>query len=84
MKRIFAGSLCTTKQKLYVVIFVALIVAALLITSIVLYTRNIVRMDESSMPTEISGLYVGLNGIGIKRSILSLPHITRILGYICS
>lgn len=62
MKRIFAGSLCTTKQKLYVVIFVALIVAALLITSIVLYTRNIVRMDESSMPTEISGLYVGLNG----------------------
>lgn len=62
MKRIFAGSLCTTKQKLYVVIFVALIVAALLITSIVLYTRNIVRIDESSMPTEISGLYVGLNG----------------------
>lgn len=44
MKRIFAGSLCITKQKLYVVIFVALIVAALLITSIVLYTRNIVRI----------------------------------------
>ena len=62
MKRIFAGSLCITKQKLYVVIFVALIVAALLITSIVLYTRNIVRIDESSMPAEISGLYVGLNG----------------------
>ena len=62
MKRIFAGSLCITKQKLYVVIFAALIVAALLITSIVLYTRNIVRIDESSMPAEISGLYVGLNG----------------------
>ena len=62
MKRIFAGSLCTTKQKLYVVIFAALIVAALLITSIVLYIRNIVRIDEPSMPTEISGLYVGLNG----------------------
>lgn len=57
MKRIFAGSLCITKQKLYVVIFAALIVAALLITSIVLYTRNIVRIDESSMPAEISGLY---------------------------
>ena len=62
MKRTFAGSLCITKQKLYVVIFVALIVAALLITSIVLYTRNIVRIDEPSMPAEISGLYVGLNG----------------------
>lgn len=33
MKRIFAGSLCTTKQKLYVIIFSALIVVALLITS---------------------------------------------------
>lgn len=65
MKQVFADLLCTTKQKLYVVIF-AVLIAALMITSIILYTRNIVQIGEPSMPTEISGLYVGLNGSRLK------------------